>query len=118
MAVVRCAVLSAKIDPTARMTVVSNATRKTRIFVPPLGHSEKTMAGFSDDYERKARFIKRLSVAILRRDVSGTIPVRGRIHVEKGIHRLIRPFGDRDAMPRRPDLDLVQVLLDERVAQI
>ena len=41
-----------------------------------------------------------------------------RVHVEKGIDRLIRPVGDGDTMPRGPDLDLAHVLFDERLAQI
>src|SRR4051812_5145355 len=40
------------------------------------------------------------------------------IDVEERVDRLGRPVGDRDAVPRGPDLDLAQVLLNERVAQV
>jgi hypothetical protein len=51
MPLLRCAVPSAKIEPTARITVASKAIRKTRIFVPPLGttkHGVRNIAAIMD----------------------------------------------------------------------
>ena len=52
------------------------------------------------------------------------IPVLGsgrifrRIHIEKRIDWLIRPVGNRDTVPRGPNLDLAQIILGQRFAQI
>src|SRR4051812_46101863 len=48
----------------------------------------------------------------------GARQVLRRIDVEEGVDRLGRPVGDRDPVPRGPDLDLAQVLLNERLAQV
>ena len=53
---------------------------------------------------------------MLRRNALGRGGILRRIDVEKRIDRLGRPIGQRDAMPRGPDLDLAQVFLGQRLA--
>ena len=57
-------------------------------------------------------------VWILRRKRFGARRVFRRVDVEERIDRLGRPIGDGDAVPRRPDFDLAQVLVDQRAPQI
>ena len=40
------------------------------------------------------------------------------IDVEKRIDRLIRPVRNRDTVPRRPDLDLAEIVLGQSLAQV
>src|SRR5229473_253414 len=58
-----------------------------------------------------------LGVGMLRRDTIGRRGVLGRIHVEERVDRRFRPVREGDPVAAGPDLDLVQVLVDERAAQ-
>ena len=54
----------------------------------------------------------------LRRNTLGRRHVLGRIDVEERVDRARRPVGNGDAMARGPDLDLVQALDHQRLAQV
>ena len=55
---------------------------------------------------------------MLQRNALGAGGVFRRIHIEKWINRLIRPVRNRDTVPRRPDLDLAEIIFGQRLAQI
>ena len=69
-------------------------------------------------YDLRGHLGKGSGVRILRRKISGRSRVFRRIHVVKRIDRPVGPVRQRDAMPRRPDLDLAQVFLRHRAAQV
>jgi hypothetical protein len=55
---------------------------------------------------------------MLQRNALGPGRIFRRIDVEEGVNRLIGPISNSDAMSRGPNLDFVQVLLDQCFAQI
>ena len=57
-------------------------------------------------------------LALLPRDALGLRRILRRVDVEERIDRRVGPVGDGDAMAGGPDLDLVQVLLDQGLAQV
>src|SRR5262249_16201393 len=57
-------------------------------------------------------------LCMLQRDALSLSRIFWSIDVEERIDWLIGPFGDRDLMPRSPNVDLAQVLLDQRIAQV
>src|SRR5262245_26278267 len=59
-----------------------------------------------------------LSGALGRGELGCGCSVLGRIDVEEGVHRIDRPGRHGDAMAPRPHLDLAQILIDQRAAQI
>src|SRR5665213_1605588 len=61
--------------------------------------------------------IKNSNAVMLQRNALGAFGIFRRVDVEERVDRLGRPLGDGNAMPRGPDLDLPQILLDQCLAK-
>src|SRR5215510_8962468 len=102
---------------TTAQTASTAATRQAMMKLG-MGHSPNSLGSFYNNYELAATAIKRSKVALLRRDTFGLGGVRGRVDVKEGVDGRRRPVADGDAVARGPALDLVHVLLDQRLAQV
>src|SRR5262245_41066713 len=70
------------------------------------------------EYGSVAAAIKRLNVALLRRNALGLGHVGRRVDIDEGIDGGCRPIRNGDPMARSPRFDLAHVLLDQCLAQV
>src|SRR5712692_4511471 len=106
--------LSTATAQTAKTAAAMHATMNVFIGRVPL----ISLVPFYNDCESVASEIAGSKVALLRCNALGLGGILGRVDVEERVDGRARPIGDGDAVARGPGLDLVQVLLDQRLAQI